>query len=233
MPKVDRPLPGKARFWLAAATVALGAAAVSYVYSAQAPQRDQVDRIQKDLDYVASVAEVHALYAPEAWIDDLTTVPGFSTTVPKGGVSAYGDLDGRWTNISQFDAAAVTSDTGYTLQTLCELTSPAGVDRTWKGGKKAKVHTVCLDIPGQEARVRVDTFPEDGDALAYLSAELPERGRILTAEFHQADLAAVDDLLADPTAWAVELLTGLTVLDPSRYTAEEIYSAEKDAGQID
>jgi hypothetical protein len=234
VPEPGESLPRRvATLLLAAAVVVAGIGAAAYLYASQAPKREQVDRIQEDLDYLATAARDHALYAPEAWVDDLTTVPGFSTSVPAGGVSAYGHLGGRWMNVSQFDADAVTEDTGYTPQTLCELTGPGGVDRTSARGKKVKVRSVCLDVPGQEARVRVAVFPEDGDALTYLSTTLPEEGRVLTAEFYQDDPAAVDDLLDDPTSWAVELLASLTVLDPSRYTAQEIYAAEKDAGRIE
>ncbi len=66
-----------------------------------------------------------------------------------------------------------------------------------------------------------------------LATALPEDGRILDAGHYEKDPAAVADLVADPTDWAGDVLDSLTVLDPSRYAAEDIYSAEKDAGRFD
>ena len=234
------PVPGwrAAAHSLAAAVVVVGIWAGLYLHAARAQDREQVDRIQKDLDYVAGAAHGHVLYTPERWVEEPTTYPGFSTLVPVGGVVSSGALDGRWLIVKQFDADALSpADKGVsdTPGTLCELTGPAGIARTFRAasGKRVKVHTVCLDVPGHDARVRVDAYPHDRDALVDLAATLPEDGRILNAGFYEKVPAAVDDLVADPTAWAEELLDSLTVIDASRYSAEEIYSAEKDAGLVD
>ena len=238
VPELDTWRRKAATFSLAAAVVAAGGWAGLYLHAARAGDREQVDRIQKDLDYVAGAAHGHVLYTPERWVEEPTTYPGFSTLVPEGGVEASGVLDGRWLIVKQFDADALTpADKGVsdTPETLCELTGPAGFDRTFKAasGKRVKVHTVCLDVPGHNARVRVDAYPHDGDALVDLAAALPEDGRILDAGFYEKVPAAVEDLVADPTAWAQELLDSLTGFDASRYSAEEILSAEKDAGLVE
>ena len=229
---------GVAKFSLAAAVVAVGVGAVLYVHAAQAPKREQIGQIQEDLDYVASASEGHTLYTPEPWVEDVTTYPGFTTTVPLGGVTSSGYLDGRWLVVSQFDADALTAadkDVSATPQTLCNLTGPAGTDSSFKAqsGDRVKVHTVCLAVSGYHARVRVIVYPDDGDAMVDLATTLPEEGRILNAGHYEKDPAAVGDLVADPSGWAAEVLDSLTVFDPSRYAAEDIYSAEKAAGRFD
>ena len=232
--RVRRP----AKFSLAAAVVAAGAGVVPYLHAAQAPKREQIDRIQKDLDYVASAAEGHTLYTPEPWVKDLTTYPGFTTTTPEGGVESSGNVDGKWLLVSQFDADALTAadkNVSATPHTLCKLTGPAGTDSSFKAqsGNRVKVHTACLDVPGLQARVRVVVYRDDHDALVDLAAALPEDGRILNAGYYEKDPSAVDDLVADPTGWAGEFLASLTIVDPSPYTAEDIYSAQKEAGRFD
>jgi hypothetical protein len=227
-----------ARFSLAAAVVVAGLGAALSLHAAQATKREQINQIQKDLDYVASAAEGHTLYTPEPWVKDLTTFPGFTTTAPEGGVTSSGYLDGKWLIVSQFDADALTAadkDVSTTPQTLCTLTGPAGTDSSFEAlsGDRVKVHTVCLDVPDHQARVRVIVYLEDGDAMVELAATLPEGGRILNAGHYEKDPAAVGDLVADPTGWAGEVLDSLTVFDPSQYAAEDIYSAEKDAGRFD
>jgi hypothetical protein len=210
-----------AKFSLAAVLVAAGVGAVLYLHAAQAPKREQIDQIQKDLDYVASAADGHTLYTPEPWVKDLTTCPGFTTTAPEGGVTSSGYLDGRWLIVSQFDADALTAadkDVSATPQTLCKLTGPAGTDSSFKAlsGDRVKVHTVCFDVPGHQARVRVIVYLDEGDAMVDLATTLPEDGRILNAGHYEKDPAAVGDLVADPTGWAGEVLESLTVLDPSQ-----------------
>lgn len=227
-----------AAFSLAVAAVAAGVGTVLYLHAAQAPKRELIDDIQADLDYVESVAAGHTLYAPEPWVEDLTTYPGFSTTAPEGGVTSSGYLDGKWLIVSQFDGDALTAaDQGVsaTPHTLCELTGPEGTASSFEAlsGDRVQVHTVCLDVPGHQARVRVIEYLDDHDARVDLATALPEDGRILNAGHYEKDPAAVGDLLADPTGWAGEVLTSLTRFDPDRYAAEDIYSAEKEAGRFD
>ena len=227
-----------ANFSLAGAVVAAGVGAVLYFHAAQAPKREQIDEIQKDMDYVASAAEGHTLYTPEPWVKDLTTYPGFSTTAPEGGVTSSGYLDGKWLIVSQFDANALTAadkNVSATPHTLCRLTGPAGTDSSFKAasGARVKIRTVCLDVPGHRARVRVIVYLDDDDAMVDLATTLPEDGRILNAGHYAKDPAAVAELVSDSTGWAGEVLTSLTSFDPSPYTAEDIYSAEKAAGRFD
>jgi hypothetical protein len=66
-----------------------------------------------------------------------------------------------------------------------------------------------------------------------LATTLPEDGRILNAGHYEKDPAGVRGLVADPTGWARNVLDSLTEYDPSQYSAEDIYSAEKDAGRFD
>ncbi|MFC4783874.1 hypothetical protein ACT8ZV_05335 [Nocardioides sp. MAHUQ-72] len=218
--------------------VAAGVGAVLYVHAAQAPDREQLDRIQEDIDYVTRAAAGHTLYTPEPWVTDLTTYPGFTTTAPEGGVTSSGYLDGKWLIVSQFDADALTAadkDVSATPQTLCKPTGPSGTDSSFKAlsGDRVRIRTVCLDVPGHPARVRVVVYLDDGDAMADLATTLPEDGRVLNAGHYEKDPAAVGELVADPTDWAGEVLDSLSVLDPSQYAAEDIYSAEEAAGRFD
>jgi hypothetical protein len=242
-PTVRRPSRGArrqrtAKFSLAAVAVAAGIGTVFYLHAAQGPKQEQIDQIQRDLDYVASAAEGHTLYAPEPWLKDLTTYPRFTTTVPEGGITSSGYLNEEWLIVAQFNADALTAaDKGVsaTRQTLCKPTGAAGTDSSFKAlsGDRVKVHTVCLDVPGYPARVRVTVYLDDGDAKVDLATALPEDGRSLNAGHYEKDPAAVGDLVADPTGWAGKVLDSLTVFDPSQYAATDIYSAEKDAGRFD
>lgn len=171
------------------------------------------------------------LYTPEPWVKDLTTYPGFTTTAPEGGLTSYGYLDEKWLTISQFDADALTAidkNVSATPRTLCRLIGPAGTDASLKAasGDRVKILTVCLDVPGHHARVRVIVYLADGDAMVQLATTLFEDGRILNARHYEKDPAAVADPVADPTGWAGEVLTSLTTFAPSQYAAEDIYSAQ-------
>lgn len=227
-----------AKLSLAAVAVALGVGAALYVHAALAPDPETMHRIQKDLDYLADAAEGHTLYTPEPWLEDPETYPGYATTLPEGGLTSSGFFEGQWLITSQFDADALTAadhNISTTPQTLCKLTGPGGADSSFKAmsGDRQKIHTVCLDVPGHPARVRVIVYRDDGEAMVDLAAALPEPGRIFDAGHYEKDPAAVDELVADPTVWAGELLDSLTPLDPSQYTAEDIYEAQKKAGRYD
>ena len=117
----------------------------------------------------------------------MTTYPGFTTTAPEGGVTSSGYLDGRWLIVSQFDADALTAadkEVSATRRHCAALTGPAGTDSSFKAlsGDRVKVDTVCLDVPGHQARVRMIVYLADGDAMVDLATTLPEEGRILDAQ---------------------------------------------------
>lgn len=217
------------------ATLGVGVAAWPGLVAEHDRRAEFMPGVRRQVDYATTAAAGHEVYLPRAWTHDLSTYPGYATFLPEGGLYSSGQLGDLWLLVTQFDAAAITAeDAGIstTPETLCEPTGPEGVEarNPHSPAKAARTYrSYCYAVPGHRARIRIQVWKRAAglDPSLDLAVALPEDGRML-------DVAASGRAVPvdDPAAWAADFIEGLAEFDPSAYSAEDVYQAERAAGHF-